>query len=74
MESEPRRCLWAHPWAQSVCACPALTGTKQQQRSPISCSGSTGRKALIHSGIRLRSLRIKVLNSLFSQPIPQPSQ
>jgi len=50
--SEPSRRVWAHPWAQNVHACPASTDTKQQQRSRIPCSVSTGRKALIRNGIR----------------------
>ena len=49
---EGSRCVWAHPWAQSVYAGPAFPDTKQQQLFPIPCSGSTGRKALIPNGLR----------------------
>jgi len=42
--SEPSRRVWAHPWAQSVYACPTLTDTKQQQRFPILCSGIRGER------------------------------
>ena len=53
--------VWAHPWAQIVHGCLALTDTGQQQRLLAACSGSTGREALIRNGMRPRSLRIRRL-------------